>query len=55
MREKGGAFGINREIFEEGEDVMDVLCQVAVRDQEILRYTQPLNYDDLNYIPDRQI
>ena len=39
MREKREAFGIDREIFEEGEDVMDVLCQVAVRDQEIPRYT----------------
>ena len=53
MREEGGVFRINGEVFKDGEDVMDVLCWVAARDQEILRYTQPPNYDDPNYIPDR--
>ena len=53
--EEGGVFRIDGEIFKEGEDVMDVLCQVAARDQEIPRYIQPPMYEDKNYIPDRQV
>ena len=55
LREEGGVFGIEGEIFKEGEDVLDVLRQVVVRDQEILRYPEASGYDDLNYIPDRQV
>ena len=55
LREEGGAFGITGEIFKKGEDVMDILCQVVVRDQEIPRYPEAPGYNDLNYIPDRQV
>ena len=51
---EGRAFGIDGEIFEEGEDMYDVLWQVVARDQEIPRYPKVPGYDDLNYIPDRQ-
>ena len=53
-REEGGAFRIEGEVFEEGEDMMDVLCWVVARDQEIPRYTQPPDYN-APYIPDRQV
>ena len=55
MVEEGGVFGVARELYEEGEDIMDVLRQVEVWDREILRYPVAPDYDDLNYIPDRQI
>ena len=55
LREEGGVFGIEGEIFKEGEDMLDILKQVVVRDQEILRYPKPPRYNDLNYIPDRQV
>ena len=42
------------EFYEEGEDIMDVLQRVEAWDTKIPRYTQPPNYDDLNYIPDVQ-
>ena len=54
MIEEGGVFGIAGEIYKEGEDMMDILHWVEAQDQEILRYTQPPNYDNLNYIPDVQ-
>ena len=47
--------GVEGEIFKEGEDMLDILCRVVARDQEIPRYLNPLRYDDLNYIPDRQV
>ena len=49
--EEGGVFGVAGEFYEEGEDVMDVLCQVEAWDAEILRYWLA-PYDNLNYIPD---
>ena len=54
LREEGGVFGINGEIYEDGEDVMDVLCQMEAKDQEIPRHTQPPNYN-IPYILDKQI
>ena len=51
---EGRAFGIDGEIFKEGEDMYDVLWQVVARDQEIPRYPKVPGYDNLNYIPDRQ-
>ena len=53
-REEGLVFGIEGEIFEEGEDMMDVLWRVVARYQEILRYPEVPGYDDPNYIPDVQ-
>ena len=47
--------GVEGEVFEEGEDMLDVLRWMVARDQEILRYPEPPHYDDLNYIPDRQV
>ena len=54
LREEGGVFGIEGETFKEGKDVIDVLRWMAVRDMEIPRYPQPLDYDNCNYIPDVQ-
>ena len=52
--EEGGVFGVAGELYEEGEDIMDVLQWVEAQDQEIPRYLPALGYDDLNYIPDVQ-
>ena len=54
MIREGGAFGVAREFYEEGEDLMDVICWVEAWDAEISRYRPALGYDDLNYIPDVQ-
>ena len=51
---EGGAFGVAREFYKEGEDLMDVICQVEAWDVEVPRYQLALDYDDLNYIPDVQ-
>ena len=53
MIKEGGVFGVTRELYEEGEDIMDVLQRVEVRDAEIPRYRPPLLYDD-KYVPDHQ-
>ena len=53
--EEGGVFGVAGELYKEGEDIMDVLRRVKVRDAEIPRYPAAPDYDDLNYIPDRQV
>ena len=50
---EGGVFKIAGEEYKEGDDMMDVLCQVEAWDQKIPKYTQPPNYDN-PYIPDRQ-
>ena len=50
----GGAFGVAREFYEEGEDLMDVIHRVEAWDAEIPRYRLALDYNDLNYIPDVQ-
>ena len=47
--------GVEGEIFKEGEDMLDILRQVVARDQKIPRYPKPPWYNDLNYIPDRQV
>ena len=51
--EEGGVFGVAGELYEEGEDIMDVLRRVEVRDAKILRYRPPPLYDD-EYVPDHQ-
>ena len=53
MIEDGGVFGVARELYEEGEDIMDVLRRVEVRDNEIPRYRPPPLYDN-KYVPDHQ-
>ena len=53
--EEGGVFGVARELYKEDKDIMDVLQQVEAHDTEIPRYPEAPRYDDLNYIPDRQI
>ena len=52
---EGGVFRITGEIYKEGEDIMDVLCRVETWDQKIPRYPEAPPYNDLNYIPDRQV
>ena len=52
--EEGGVFGIAGEIYEDSEDIMDVLRQVEVWEAEIPQYRPALDYDDPNYIPDVQ-
>ena len=47
--------GVEREIFKDGEDILDVLRWVVAQEQEIPRYQPPPTYDDKNYIPDRQV
>ena len=47
--------GVEGEILKEGEDMLDIFRQVVARDQEIPRYSEPPWYNDLNYIPDRQV
>ena len=51
---EGGVFGVAREFYEEGEDLMDVICQVEAQDAEISRYRPTPDYNDPNYIPDVQ-
>ena len=51
--EEGGVFGIAREEYEDGEDIMDVLRRVEAQDNEIPRYPPVPGYDD-PYIPDVQ-
>ena len=53
--EKRGVFRIAGEIYEDREDIMDVLRWIEARDAEIPRYPEAPSYDDPNYIPDRQI
>ena len=55
MNKEGGVFGVAREFYEEGENIMDVLWQVEVWDAKIPHYRLAPNYDDPNYIPDRQV
>ena len=55
MIEEGGVFGIMGEIYEDGEDIMDVLRHIEACDAEIPQYPEAPSYDDLNYIPDRQV
>ena len=55
MGEEARVFGVKGEIFEEGEDILDVLRQVVVREQEILRYPEPSQHDDEDYVPDKQV
>ena len=52
--EEGGVFGIVRELYEEGEDILDILRQVEAWDAEIPRYPLAPGYDDPNYILDVQ-
>ena len=47
--------GVEGEIFEDSEDVLDVLRWVVAREQEIPQYQPPPTYDDVDYIPDRQV
>ena len=54
MIEEGGVFRVTGEFYEEGEDIMDVICRVEAQDAEIPRYQPALSYDDPNYIPDVQ-
>ena len=54
MIKEGGVFRIVRELYEDGEDIMDILRRVEAWDQEIPRYPPAPRYDDLNYIPDVQ-
>ena len=54
MIEEGRVFGIAREEYEDGEDIMDVLYRVEAWDQEIPRYPPVPGYDD-PYIPDHQV
>ena len=53
MIKEGGVFGVTRELYEEGEDIMDVLQRVEARDAEIPRYRPPPLYDD-KHVPDHQ-
>ena len=53
--EEARMLGVEGEIFEDREDMLDVLRWVVVQEQEILRYQPPPTYDDKNYIPDRQV
>ena len=52
--EEGGVFGVAGELYEEGEDIMDVLRQVEAWDAEIPQYRPAPSYDNPNYIPDVQ-
>ena len=49
--EEGRELGIVRKEYEDGEDMLDVLCRIEAWDQEIPRYPPVLGYDD-PYIPD---
>ena len=51
--EEGREWGIIGEVYEDGEDVGDILRQIEARDQEIPRYPPVPGYDD-PYIPDVQ-
>ena len=51
--EEDWEFGIVREEYKEGEEVMDVLHRIEAWDQEIPRYPPVPGYDD-PYIPDVQ-
>ena len=53
IREEG-VFGVAREFYEEGEDLMDVIHQVEAWDAEIPRYRPAPDYNNPNYIPDVQ-
>ena len=53
--EEGGVFGVVGELYEEGEDIMDILRRVEVWDAEIPHYPEVPSYDNPNYIPDRQV
>ena len=55
MNKEGGVFGVAREFYEEGENIMDVHWQEEVWDAKIPHYRLAPNYDDPNYIPDRQV
>ena len=52
--EEGRVFGIVGEEYEEGEDIMDVLCRAEAQDNEIPRYPPVPFYNDPNFIPDIQ-
>ena len=54
MIKEGGIFRVVGELYEEGEDIMDVLRRVEAWDAEIPQYRAPLGYDDPDYIPDVQ-
>ena len=50
---EGGVFGVTRELYKEGKDIMDVLQRVEAWNAEIPRYRPPPLYDD-KYVPDHQ-
>ena len=52
--EEGGVFDVTGELYEEGENIMDILRRVEAQDREIPRYPAAPDYNDLNYIPDVQ-
>ena len=53
MIEEGGVFGVTGELYEEGEDIMDILWRVEAQDNEIPRYRPPPSYND-KYVPNHQ-
>ena len=53
MIKEGRVFGVTRELYKEGEDIMDVLRRVKARDNKIPRYHPPPSYDN-EYIPNHQ-
>ena len=53
MIKEGRVFGVARELYKEGEDIMDVLRRVKARDNKIPRYHPPPSYDN-EYIPNHQ-
>ena len=51
--EQAGEWGVEGELYEEGETMLDVLHRVEARDDEVPRYPPVLGYDD-PYVPDVQ-
>ena len=44
--EQAGEWGVEGELFEEGETILDVLCRVEAWDEEVPRYPPVPGYDD---------
>ena len=44
--------GIEREIFEDGETILDVLRRRNLRGGKVPRYPSPPQYNDLGYLSD---
>ena len=55
MIKEGGVFRVAGELYEEGEDIMDVLWRVEAHDTEVPQYLEAPGYNNPNCIPDRQV